>query len=335
MATVLPSPEPKKINTIASLSLATLAQYLGLAAAGFYLLGFVIVSAHLGRFAVENRRLFDTQYIPAGVLFAVLVGLYFSFMKLWLFEAESVIQNVQKAGEPDGSPLFWGITAFLFQFLGISFWLIFLTLLISTMFMDQPVQQVFGEISVPAILGLMLFLQGTLDRHPRFRVFAFLAVDVIGIVIFVLQRKHISEPTVSLFWVLVAITMTLTVAIGVEQKIKGPFGILQLVMLMVMLTGVAMYFGLQIYDKVPMALGGGKPIPVQLLVAPDSVPTVQQVLKLNSQLSDEVLLVMENQDEILVLAKQQNGTQQPIRLSRRLFSGVIPHNVESQTKLPH
>ena len=38
-----------------------------------------------------NRRLFDVQYIPAGILFAVLVALYFSFMKLFLFEAESVI----------------------------------------------------------------------------------------------------------------------------------------------------------------------------------------------------------------------------------------------------
>jgi hypothetical protein len=309
--------------------LATVAQYLGLAAAIFYLLGFIIVSASLGRFAAMNRRLFDVQYIPAGILFAVLVGIYFSFMKLFLFEAESVIWNVEKVGGPTGSTLFWGLTAFMFHLLGMVFWLIFLTLLISSVFMDEARSQVFGLISVPMALSLPLFLQGTFERHPRFRVFAFLAIDVIGITIFVVQRKHVSEPTMSLFWGLVAITVTLTVAIGVEQKIKGKFGILQLVVPAAMLGALAMYFGGHMYDRVPQALGGGKPVPVRLLVAPDSVPTVQQVLKLNSQLSDEVLLVMENQDEILVLTNRPDGSQQPLRLSRRLFTGVIPLKLES------
>ena len=210
------------------------------------------------------------------------------------------------------------------------FWLIFLTLLISSVFMVEPVTQLFGLISVPVSLSLTLFLQGTFDRYPRFRVFAFLAVDVIGITIFAVQRKHVPEPTMSLFWLLGAITFTLTVTIGVENKVKGKFGIFQLMVPAVMLTVLGMYFGARMYDKVPQALGGGKPIPVRLLVAPDSVATIQQVLKLNSQLSDEVLLVMENQDEILVLTKRPDGTQQPLRLSRRLFSGVIPLKLETE-----
>jgi len=324
MATVSPTPAPT--NPMADVRWTTLAQFFGLAAAGFYLLGFVIVTAHLGRFAAANRRLFDAQYVPAGVLFAVLVGVYFSFMKLFLFEAESVIRNVQKVGEPTGSPIFWGVTALLFQFLGTLFWLIFLTLLISSVFMEQRLGQILGQVSVPMILSTTLFLQGTFDRHPRLRVFAFLAVDVIGIAIVAAQRKHLSQPTISLFWVLLTVTLVLTMTMGVEQKIKSKFGVLQLAMPVVLLAGLAMYFGLQMYDKVPVALGGGKPVPVRLLVAPDSVPTVQQVLKLNSQLSDEVQLVMENQDEILLLTKRPDGSQQPLRLSRRLFSGVIPQN---------
>lgn len=330
MSTATSSPTPSsQTNPIAHLNLATVAQYLGLAAAIFYLLGFIIVSTNLGRFAAMNRRLFDVQYVPAGILFAVLVGLYLSFMKLYLFEAESVIWNVQKVGGPTGSPLFWGITAFLFQLLGMVFWLIFVTLLISSVFMDEPLMQLFAPVSVAMIASLTLFLQGTFDRYPRFRVFAFLAVDVIGITVFVLQRKHVPELTMSLFWVLVAITFTLTLIIGVEKKIEGKFGILQLAMPAVMLAGLAMYFGAHMYDKVPQALGGGKPVPVRLLVSPDSVPAIQQVLKLNSQLSDEVLLVMENQDEILVLTKRPDGSQQPLRLSRRLFNGVIPLKLES------
>jgi hypothetical protein len=157
-------------------------------------------------------------------------------------------------------------------------------------------------------------------------VFGFLVVNVIGIAIFVVQRKHVSEPTMSLFWLLLGLTLMLTLVIGVEQKVKSKFGILQLAMPVVILAGLAMYFGMHMYDKVPIALGGGKPVPVRLLVAPESVATVQQVLKLNSQLSDEVLLVMENQDEILVLTKRPDGSQQPLRLSRRLFSGVISQN---------
>jgi hypothetical protein len=326
MATTQPT--PARTSLIANLSFAGLAQYFGLAAVGFYLLGFVIVTSHLGRFAAVNRRLFDAQYVPAGILFAALVALYFSFMKLWLFEAESVIRNVQKVGEPTGSPTFWGITALLFALLGMAFWLIFVTLFISSVFMDQPEGQVLGQISVPIILSITLFLQGTLDRYPRFRVFALGAVEVIGVAIFVLQRRRISEPTMSLFWVLVLVTLTLTLVIGVEKKVQGRFGILQLVMPAVTLAGLAMYFGLHMYDKVPMALGGGQPVPVRLLVAPDSVPTVQQVLSLNSQLSDEVLLVTETQDEILILMKRPDGGQQPLRFARRLFSGVIPQNSE-------
>jgi hypothetical protein len=143
MATV--SPTPAQTNLSSDLRWTTLAQYFGLAAAGFYLLGFVIVSAHLGRLAAANRRLFDAQYVPAGVLFAVLVGLYLSFMKLWLFESESVIRNVQRVGKPTDSP-FWAITALLFQLLGMLFWLIFVTLLISSVFMGQPLIQVLGPI---------------------------------------------------------------------------------------------------------------------------------------------------------------------------------------------
>jgi hypothetical protein len=122
IATATSSPTPSSAtNPIAHLSLASVAQYLGLAAAIFYLLGLIIVSASLGRFATMNRRLFDVQYIPAGILFAVLVGMYLSFMKLFLFEAESVVWNVQKAGGPTGSPLLWGFTGFLFQLLGMVF----------------------------------------------------------------------------------------------------------------------------------------------------------------------------------------------------------------------
>src|SRR5207248_1592093 len=161
METVSPAPEHTSPSSGVRWTMAV--QYFGIAAAGFYLLGFVIVSAHLGRFAAENRKLFDAQYVPAGVLFAVVVLLYVSFMKLWLFDAENVVGNVLKVGGPSGSSFFWVPIAFLFTSLGLLFGLIFLTLLISSVFMEQPVTQVFGLITVPVSISLALFLQGSFD----------------------------------------------------------------------------------------------------------------------------------------------------------------------------
>lgn len=323
MAVGAPALKSSQTSPFASLNLAASAQYLGVSAAALYGLGFIVVNAYLSQFAATNRKLFDVEYIPAGILFVVLVGLYFAFMKLFLFEGEAIVTNVLKSGGATQLDRFWNIASGLFYFSGALFWLIFLALFISVSFFDEHVTAVFGQIATLMALSNAMFLQGLFDKHPRFRLWWFFAMQTGGIAIFSLERKNVPASTMSLFWALLVITWASLFFIGIEQKVNRKIGP-HIITLLVILAGLAMAFGRHMYEKVPMALGGGKPVAVRLLVAPEAVPTVQQVLKLNVQLSDEVLLVTENQDEILVLAKREDGSQQPLRLSRRLFNGVIP-----------
>lgn len=98
----------------------------------------------------------------------------------------------------------------------------------------------------------------------------------------------------------------------------------KLVTASVMLFLIAIGYARGMYERIPQGLGGGKPLIVQLLIDPQNASTVREVINLKSSLSDQVMLVADEGDELVLLAPLQDGTKGPVRLSKRLIDGIIP-----------
>jgi hypothetical protein len=63
---------------------------------------------------------------------------------------------------------------------------------------------------------------------------------------------------------------------------------------------------------------------IQLLVSPQGAGTLQQFMKVQSSLSEDVQLLSEDADEFVVLTISSDGTVRPVRLSKRLVDGILP-----------
>ena len=127
--------------------------------------------------------------------------------------------------------------------------------------------------------------------------------------------------------------MTLLLLIEAD-RMYGPNKISRAIAGLGMLVGIAVFFGEKVYGKIPQSLGGGRPTTVQLLISTQNLSAVHSILKVDASLTEPVQLLGENSDEIVLLITALDGSEHPIRLSKRLIDGILPKSKVSVVSTP-
>jgi len=144
----------------------------------------------------------------------------------------------------------------------------------------------------------------------------------IGLIWFAASRAHNKDFTF-LLWLFTGLAVGLLMLFEFDRMFRSGFSARFLTAFSASIL-LAMSYGEKVYERIPQAVGGGKPMTIQLLVSPQGAGTLPQFMKVQSSLSEEVQLLSEDADEFVVLTKSSDGVVHPVRLSRRLVDGIIP-----------
>lgn len=288
-------------SPLAKLAFQDFAQTLAGLLAVAYISGFVVVTAHLGRFGLKDYDAFRVQYLVAGAIVWVTIGLFAYFVGRHVFRIDSDTEEYRKLFESvGGKGAGWAAWAFFYTAGELAYFLVVCTLVTGSLLFSLPntntifvaVAIVFGQqlvdmvltsaasrhltqwsfvwigvFFVTALAGFLFVVEG--PYRELFFSFCLLAA---GLNAYVYQRSHTSRPHL------------------VKAYFLG-FGLL-------VVSGA---FGAHFYDRVRPSIGGGAPQVVRLIVDETKMPLeLRSSLGVVGNTSKPIDLLAETATEVLV-----------------------------------
>jgi hypothetical protein len=233
-----------------------------------YILGFTVVSLHLGAFGIFNLDLFSLQYLLAG---------------LWLFVPPALILVMGVASfalylqlQPPPKELAWAKMVFSFSVVAaLAAFLIYA--------LYQFLSRIIGPQAAVNLSRILLF--------SGLRV----TLVMVGLVVYLTLTWLLMKPLVA--WAksragLMPYLLSLTL---------GLFPVL-------MIGIYVLLFVRDVYPKLPATIGGGQPIVVRLLIEPDETPTQPGLELLHEAASNDVMLIIETNRSYIVTSSVITNT---------------------------
>jgi uncharacterized membrane protein len=89
---------------------------------------------------------------------------------------------------------------------------------------------------------------------------------------------------------------------------------------------LAVFYALIYYPLLPVSLAGGRPVPIQLLIADNSIPLIEQVAKIEGGNVSEIAYLVEQNSEvyyILIQSDQNPDLFKPVEIDKSLVVGLL------------
>ena len=312
------------VSPLASITLQDFAQALAGVLALAYLSGFIVVTAHLGRFGLKDYDAFRVQYLVAGAIVWVTIGLFAYFVGRHVFRIDEDTEEYRKLFESvGGKGSGWAAWAFFYTAGELAYFLGVCTLVAGSLLFFLPstntillaVAIVFGQQLVDMVLtsaasrhltqwsfvwigvffatalaGFLFVVEG-----PYRELFIFFCVLAAGLNAYQHQRRHSRNPKL------------------IKAYFIG-FGLL-------VVSGA---FGSHFYDRVRPSIGGGAPQVVRLIVDETKMPVeLKRSLGVVGDTSTSVDLLAETATEILVGEEPSDDRYKKMfRIKRDLVSAM-------------
>lgn len=264
-----------------------------------YVLGFLVTSVHFSEYNVSSLNLIRPHYILAGfwLLLPIIVLVTIAGAIILAFGMQFV--NLEKSRR--------SVIKIIWKF-GI---IIFMGLFGSIMFMGTLL-----GILAEGSPKLESWVVDSLGPY-KYKAFAYIgALTLLTVLIYILFKKLTKDTEGS------------TITHGraeVQEKAIHIFLPFLIALFLVTLFSYIGFFSVNIYPRIPSAIGGGKPILVTLYLKPDT--TISQVGLNNkvtpSQHNIDVMLRLE-QDKMYIISPKDNH-EKTIKLSKDLVASVVMH----------
>jgi hypothetical protein len=318
-STEKPSPSTSRLNLLVALGqgLATCLPLL-------YLAGFVVVTAHLGRFGIREYDAFKWQYLVAGCIFAVFALGFAFFCARHLIALDEDAEKMRQVLEEHGARgARWALFAGVFSFIEaiylsvVGIYLVSLLLIPgwSSASLMLLVFMAYGQFLIDSSL------QGPKTRLTP-RAFILLAVFQLLVIATALYRLPAQASSIGVLFFGLAMSVFLFGTHWPRLK-KSPLAIGWAVVALTIASAGG--FGASAYEQVRQSIGGGAPTPVRLVLAKDSLPAnVLTTLAAKDDISNYVDLLAETSDELVVgISKREQRYEHVLRVKRGAITGLI------------
>lgn len=247
-----------------------------------YVIGFVALNAHLGKIGIYDFEFASTRIVLAFanclfylVCFYVFAGRAVLFGKKWM---QAEIDRLKSA---NASPA-WGVVAFFASHGKSVFFCCFSAAIFSSLAIDNASALLFYAAAAVAFLVFYPFDVMNWDlRHPRIFILAGAFFDIAATVAFFVQPNN--EVAVRVFFSYLAVFVFINMILDqFERRIKTN-DMISFVALYgsIFCITIAAGFGSMFYGLIPSRLGGGKAMPVELVLSDSflkSLPADQAAL---------------------------------------------------------
>lgn len=300
---------------------SAVAEALAYVAATTYVIGFLVVSAHLASLGVENFQVFRLQYIATGTVTLAILLMYAAFVGWELVRREDYV-TLTRVTLLVGLGGIWARLAGIFVLSAIAFKVVVATLAVSAIFFDVPVGSIYYLLFVFFVLDVSAIAGRTRGRWDLIsRLVTLLAMQVMAIPAFFRVIEDV--PVRVLFW---RFTL-LAIAIGslyYWRRIlgRGRAYVAAGLAFVVLLWSVD--FGSFLYKFVRPSIGGGKPVVVRLLVTDQARKMLKGLLLVDGYLSEEVFVLADSGGELVVRPVHlPASTQRVVRINKGMIQGSV------------
>jgi hypothetical protein len=307
-----------------SVALQDIAQSLAGLLALAYVSGFIVVTAHLGRFGLKDYDAFRVQYLVAGSIVWVVIGLFAYFVGRHVLRLDDDTNECRKLFESLGcNGAGWTAWAFFYTMVELGYFLAVCTLIIGSLLFSLPNTSTI-LVAVAIVSGqqwINLVMTSAASRHLTKWSFVwfgiFFGTSFVGF--FIVADGPYRELLISLCF----LAFLLNAYQSQLSHAKNPL-LVKAYFVGFSVLFISGAFGTHFYDRVRPSIGGGAPQTVRLIVDETKVP-----LELRNQLgvvgstSKSVDLLAETDTEILVgQAMDNNRYHEMFRIKRELFIAI-------------
>ncbi len=174
---------------------------------------------------------------------------------------------------------------------------------------------------------VITFIGGTLPAFALQSMLMFMSVNFkIAATVFTMSQR----------WGLMTITLLMGAIFllykGEGSKAKLPYPIPYGIFTGLIFASIL--YGLLVYPILPISLGGGFPIPIQLIIKPDNTALVSQFIPEANFVTDKIYLIDQSQTSYFVLVNNEQDQEylRPIELDKSLFAGTV-HIVDKDSPI--
>jgi hypothetical protein len=314
-----------------------LGQIIALAGVAVYVCGFIVVTAYLGQFGVHDYSAFRLQYLVAGSLYCLIVGIFaFLVGRPFLRSTEWTKKLRTHLRIVTGQSRKWSALAVIYNLVDVYYQLTLCVAVSSLILFQLPNLTIGTTLSAVFFVGLFIALflnsNAALDAGPK----AFIVICVLRVVSIVayllVSAGPYSEFLAFLWFLLFGLSMYSIGMRGTQDR--GAMRIYFIVV--VVLVGGAGIFGSQYYSRIRPGIGGGAPIAVQVLVNEDEAPSeLKRALRQQDGSLAEVDLLAETDAELLLGLSRKDGRYgQLLRVRRDLVKAVYMKDTRAAVPRP-
>lgn len=322
-------------GALTNFALRDFAQALAVTVSVAYLCGFIVVTAHLGRFGLRDYEAFRLQYLIAGGMVCVLAGTFTYFVGRHLARLDSDTDEYIKLFESlGGKGRGWNVWAFVFAGIELGYFVVVCTLIAASLLFPPPDKTTI-YVAIAIVFGQYLIdmiLTSAASKHLTPWSFVwigvFLALTVIGFLI------TIEGPYRDLFFFFCISTTVLLVYQHQKEHAKNPSLVTAYFVVFGLIT-FAGAFGSSFYARVRPSIGGGAPLNVRLIIAEQEMHTeLKRTLGVLGGTSGPVYLLAETGTELLVgQGTDSDHFAQLLRIRRDTVSGIVFSDPRTQLPL--
>lgn len=295
--------------------------------AACYISGFVIVNAHLGKYGVRDYAAFTTDYLVAGSLFAVILGIFGFLIGKRVSEVDEFFEIRKKKYSDLGALGFgWELICVIDVMASLAMLLEIAAILVSMLLFSYYNQKLYLLLGIAVCLIAFLNFVSTSVAETKRNKWSYLlqvVSEVLIVVVFALLMDGMLESVFFFFLLMVVVASIYSDnSSSIPNKHRTSLAIYTGIFVLVILSGS---FSYHFYDKIRNSIGGGKPQHIQLLVDSKEVPMLLlERLNIKNDISSELLLVAQSDREIFLLpVNSSNENIQSIRIDRDLVKAIF------------
>ncbi|MCX5819729.1 MAG: hypothetical protein NT047_07445 [Deltaproteobacteria bacterium] len=227
----------------------------------FYVLGFLVINAHLNKYGVSDLDIANVRYLAAGavytfylVLFYLFGGRAILFTKKWMGEE---IDFLRKTGASER----WSLLAFIHSFVHLIFFLCLSAASFSSIaFSGTETFFFYGVLSLAFLIDYTMDVRNLDVRYPKLHLVIQFAIKIPAIVVFFILAESWKPITVFFTYLGIAMYLNFVLDNFERHRMTADKILFSAIYTIVFFLGTAVSFGALTYGDVSRKIGGGHSI---------------------------------------------------------------------------
>lgn len=225
----------------------------------FYVLGFLVVNAHLNRYGVFDLDIANVRYLAAGAVYTFYLVLFYLFGGRAILFGKKWMTNDIDFLRKTGANELWSLLAFIHSFVHVIFFLCLSAASFSaTAFSGAETFFFYSVLSLAFLVDYTMDIRNLDVRYPKLHLVIQLAIKITSIVVFFILAE--SWKPITVFFTYLAITMYLNFVLDdfERHRITADRVTFSTIYTIVFFLGTAVSFGALTYGDVSRKIGGGQ-----------------------------------------------------------------------------